>query len=107
MALTELFDRVLPQPPSPPGHERGKPVFPSGHTFGPLAVGLAGSYVLGRERLVSPRFSVPAALTIPLVSAATRVVEEKHWGSDVLGGALGGVAVAGAILAAYELMRES
>jgi membrane-associated phospholipid phosphatase len=106
-ALTELFDRVLPQPPTPPGHAEGKSVFPSGHMFGPLAVGLVSSYVLGRERLSSPGVTVPAALTIPLVSAATRIVEEKHWSSDVLGGALGGIAVAGFILAAYELARES
>jgi membrane-associated phospholipid phosphatase len=107
VALTELFDRVLPQPPTPPGHEPGKPVFPSGHMFGPLTVGLVSSYVLGKERLTSPYVSIPAALTIPLVAAATRVVEEKHWSSDVLGGALGGIAVAGVILAAYELTRES
>ncbi|HEX6751614.1 MAG TPA: hypothetical protein VF092_30250 [Longimicrobium sp.] len=34
-ALNHAFDRVLPQPPAPPGRpSRRKPVFPSGHAFG-------------------------------------------------------------------------
>ena len=102
-ALNPAFDHWLPQPPTPPGHrKRNKPVFPSGHAFGPSAVSLAAAYVLTRERLAHPGLAFPAALAIPAVTAGARMLQEKHWASDVLGGYLGGVAVAAACVAAYE-----
>jgi membrane-associated phospholipid phosphatase len=101
--LNPAFDHLLPQPPAPPGHEsRRKPVFPSGHAFGPATVGLAAAYVLARERLARGGIAIPAALALPLATTAGRVLQEKHWASDVLGGYLGGIAVATACLAAYE-----
>ncbi|HEX8691876.1 MAG TPA: phosphatase PAP2 family protein [Longimicrobium sp.] len=105
-ALNPAFDRWLPQPPTPPGHrKRNKPVFPSGHAFGPGAVSLAAAYVLAREEIARPAATVPVALALPLALAGGRVLEEKHWASDVLGGLLGGLAVAAACLAAYEAVR--
>jgi len=102
-ALNPVFDRWLPQPPAPPGHgSRRKPVFPSGHAFGPSAVSLASAYVLAREGLARPAVAFPVALMVPLVSAGGRMVEEKHWASDVLGGYLGGAAVAAACASVYE-----
>jgi membrane-associated phospholipid phosphatase len=102
-ALNPTFDHFLPQPPAPPGHRsRRKPVFPSGHAFGPTAVSLAAAYVLTRERLARPGIAYPAALAIPAVTAGARMMQEKHWASDVLGGYLGGAAVAAACVAAYE-----
>jgi membrane-associated phospholipid phosphatase len=106
-AINKVFDNALPQPPSPPGQPRGKPVFPSGHAFGPLTVGLVSSYVLARDRLASPAVTLPLSLAIPLVSATTRIVKEKHWGSDIVGGVLGGIAVAGSILALFEWTYDS
>jgi membrane-associated phospholipid phosphatase len=105
-ALNPAFDHWLPQPPTPPGHrKRGKAVFPSGHAFGPAAVSLAAAYVLSRERLARPAVAFPTALAIPAVTAGARMLQEKHWASDVLGGYLGGVAVAAGCLAAYEAAR--
>jgi membrane-associated phospholipid phosphatase len=102
-ALNPVFDRWLPQPPAPPGHaSRRKPVFPSGHAFGPSAVSLASAYVLAREGLARPAVAFPVALMVPMVSAGGRMIEEKHWASDVLGGYLGGTAVAAACVSAYE-----
>ncbi|HEX8276673.1 MAG TPA: phosphatase PAP2 family protein [Longimicrobiaceae bacterium] len=102
-ALNPAFDRWLPQPPAPPGHRsRRKPVFPSGHAFGPSSVALASAYVLAREGLARPAVAFPVALMLPLVTAGGRMVEEKHWASDVLGGYLGGTAVAAACVGAYE-----
>lgn len=102
-ALNPAFDHWLPQPPPPPGHRsRHKPVFPSGHAFGPGAVSLATAYVLARQGLARPAAAFPVALAIPLATAGGRVLQEKHWASDVLGGYLGGIAVAAACLAAYE-----
>ena len=105
-ALNPAFDRLLTQPPAPPGHRsRRKPVFPSGHAFGPGAVALSTAYVAAREGIARPGVTLPAAVAVPLVLSGGRVLEEKHWASDVLGGCLGGVAVAAACLAAYEAVR--
>lgn len=77
-------------------------MFPSGHAFGPSAVSLASAYVLAREGFARPAVAFPVALMVPLVSAGGRMIEEKHWASDVLGGYLGGTAVAAACVSAYE-----
>jgi undecaprenyl-diphosphatase len=103
--LNGKFDELLPQPPAPPGHPRGKPVFPSGHAFGPGAISFATAYVMAREGLARPAVAAPAALAVPLTLAGSRMVVEKHWASDVLGGCLAGVAVAAACLAGYEAAR--
>jgi membrane-associated phospholipid phosphatase len=105
--LTRLFDRVLPQPPAPPGHEDPhKPVFPSGHAFGTMAVGLTAAYSLSRSSVVAPGRAFLSALAIPVVSAGGRFVEERHWPTDIVGGALGGLAVAGLAAAVFELTAE-
>jgi membrane-associated phospholipid phosphatase len=102
--LTRLFDRVLPQPPTPPGHEdRTKPSFPSGHAFGPTAVGLTAAYALSRAALVPPGRAFLLALAVPVITAGGRFVEERHWLSDIFGGIMGGTAVAAAAGAGYEL----
>jgi len=105
-ALNPAFDRLLPQPPAPPGHpSRGKPVFPSGHAFGPGAVSLAAAYVLSREGIAPAAVLFPAALAVPAVTAGGRMLVQKHWASDVAGGLLGAVAVAALCLSAYEAAR--
>ena len=105
-ALNPAFDHLLPQPPAPPGHRsRSKPVFPSGHAFGPGAVSLAAAYVLAREGIARPGIALPAAAAVPVLTAGPRMLVQKHWASDVLGGWLGGVCVAAACLAAYEATR--
>lgn len=102
-ALSEAFDELLPQPPAPPGRSSpDHPVFPSGHAFGTSAVGLAAAYVLAREGCAHPLLGFPTAMAIPLASSAARLVEEKHWISDILGGHLAAVALAALMLAAYE-----
>ena len=107
-ALNPTFDHVLPQPPAPPGHpSRRKPVFPSGHAFGPGAVAFSAAYVLVREKLARPGTALPVAALLPLATAGGRVLQEKHWASDVLGGYLGGLALAAACAAAYEAVRET
>ncbi|CAA9319452.1 MAG: hypothetical protein AVDCRST_MAG68-1869 [uncultured Gemmatimonadetes bacterium] len=103
--LNPAFDRWLPQPPPPPGHPPDRPVFPSGHAFGPGALSLATAYVLAREGLARPAVTFPVAMTVPLLMSGARVLEEKHWASDVLGGYLGGIALAAGCLAGYEAVR--
>jgi len=106
-ATAQLFDRVLPQPPAPPGHRaRTKPVFPSGHAFGTGTVSMTAGYVLAREGLMSREAAVATALGLPLISAGGKMLEEKHWGSDVLGGLLAAVSMSAACLAIYEAVRD-
>jgi hypothetical protein len=105
-ALAPAFDRWLPQPPAPPGHaDVHAPVFPSGHTFGPGTVALASAYVLAREGIAPMALALPAAFALPLATAGGKLVAQKHWMSDVAGGYLGALAVAGACCAAYERAR--
>jgi membrane-associated phospholipid phosphatase len=106
-ALNPIFDRWLPQPPVPPGRRRKpKSVFPSGHAFGPGAIALTGAWVLSREGLARPAVAFPLALATPAITAGGRLLEEKHWASDVLGGYLGAVALAAGCLSAYEATRS-
>lgn len=93
--LTRVFDRVLPQPPAPPGHaDPNKPVFPSGHAFGPTAVGLTMAYTLSRAAVVHPGRAFLLAAAVPVITAGGRFAEERHWLSDIIGGIAGGAAVA-------------
>jgi membrane-associated phospholipid phosphatase len=104
--LNPLFDRWLPQPPPPPGRRRKrKAVFPSGHAFGPGAVALTAAWVMSRERVARPAVAFPLALTAPVITAGPRLIEEKHWLSDVFGGYLGAATLAATCLAAYEATR--
>lgn len=106
-ALNPAFDRLLPQPPAPPGHRsRNKPVFPSGHAFGPGAIAFAAAYVLWREEVAPPAVAFPLAVAVPTITAGSRIVAQKHWISDVLGGYLAGIAVAATSLAVYEATRR-
>lgn len=105
-ALNPAFDEVLPQPPAPPGHRsRNKPVFPSGHAFGPGAVVFTTAYVAAREGIARPGAAAAAAAAVPLATAGGRVLVEKHWASDVLGGYLAALSLAAACAAVYEVAR--
>jgi membrane-associated phospholipid phosphatase len=107
LLLTKAFDRWLPQPPTPPGHENPrKPVFPSGHAFGTGAVGLTSAYLLAERGHARPGIALPIAAALPLVLGGARMLDERHWVSDVVGGYLGGIAIAATCLAGYEMLRE-
>jgi membrane-associated phospholipid phosphatase len=104
--VNPLFDKVLPQPPPPPGRRSNpKPTFPSGHAFGLGAVALASAYVLHREDVVGPAAAAPIALLPPLIGGAAKVVEQKHWPSEVAGGFLVAVVIASLSVLVYELER--
>jgi membrane-associated phospholipid phosphatase len=104
--VNPLFDKVLPQPPPPPGRRSNpKPTFPSGHAFGLGAVALAAAYVLHREDVVGTAAAAPIALLPPLVGGVAKVIEEKHWPSEVAGGLLVAVVIASLSVLVYELER--
>ena len=104
--VNPLFDEILPQPPLPPGRRaEPKPSFPSGHTFGLGAVALAVAYVLRREEIVGRAAAVPIGLLPPLIGGAARVIEKKHWPSEVAGGLLVAIVIASLSSLVYELER--
>jgi len=106
--LSQVFDRVLPQPPAPPGHRRKrKPVFPSGHAFGPGAIGWTAAYVFSREGRVQPGLAAVPAVLYPALMVSGKLVEEKHWASDALGGLLAALALSASSAALYEIRRDA
>ena len=101
-----LFDKLLPQPPLPPGHKADpKPTFPSGHAFGLGAVALTIAYIFHREGLIGPEAAVPIALLPPLIGGVAKMIERRHWPSEVAGGLLVAVAIASWSALVYELER--
>ena len=103
-ALNHVFDDVLPQPPAPPGRPSpDHPVFPSGHPFGTSAVALTAAYVLSREGAARAAIVFPVAMLIPVTTSAARLLEEKHWISDILGGHLAALCLASLTLGLYEV----
>ena len=104
--VNPLFDKVLPQPPSPPGRRADrKPSFPSGHAFGVGAVTLAAAYLLHREKVIGPAAAALLALLPPVISGGANIVEKKHWPSEVAGGLLVAAAIASLSTLLYELER--
>lgn len=100
---SEAIELGSPHHEPPPG--RGDPSvqsFPSGHTLEPLAVGLVSAVVLAREGVRSPALTA-LGLVSPALAGLGRLVLDRHWASDVAGGALAGLAVAGACLGAHAL----
>lgn len=86
---------------------RGKTeaAYPSGHTADATAVVLTSAYVLVREGLLPPHIALPAAIALAFVTGISRVALGWHWGTDVLGGWLAGIAVASQCGLLYEHMR--
>ncbi|HEU4537107.1 MAG TPA: phosphatase PAP2 family protein, partial [Polyangiaceae bacterium] len=71
----------------------------------PTAAVITGAYVLVREGVASPWVAVPVALAWA-GTALGRLVLDRHWVSDSLGGYLAGVALGTACAGAYELARD-
>lgn len=106
--MANFFDEVLFHRPPPPGHPNPEtPSFPSGHALQLAAVSLTAGYVLTRERLAPAAIAVPLALGIPLASSGTRLYQDRHWASDVLGGWVAAIALASWCSAGYELVPEA
>ncbi len=76
--------------------------FPSGHSMSACAVPAILSYVLARERLISPAGAIALATIPPLGVGMTRLYLRKHWATDVLAGWAAGLALAGGAAAWYE-----
>jgi membrane-associated phospholipid phosphatase len=104
--VNPLFDKILPQPPPPPGRKVDrKPSFPSGHAFGLGGVAMTAAYVLRREKVIGPAAAIPLALLPPVIGGVAKIIEKKHWPSEVAGGLLVGAVIASLSALVYELER--
>lgn len=82
-----------------------EPAFPSGHTADATAVLLTSAWLMVREGLLPPAIAWPLAIVVSIVTGISRVALGWHWGSDVVGGWLTGIAVAAECTVLYERMR--
>jgi membrane-associated phospholipid phosphatase len=107
-AVSHLFESSFPHRPAPPGKRknRSEPSFPSGHSLETAATALTTAYVLAREGRADAWFTVPVSVIVPAISGAGRLVLDRHWTTDVVGGWLAGTAIAACCAAAYELMPD-
>ena len=102
-ALSPALDAWLPQPPVGPRRRPvDHPVFPSGHAFRTTAIASTTAYVLSRECLVRGAHAWPVAAAASAAIGVSRLIRQKHLVSDVIGGWLAGLVVAGVASALYE-----
>jgi undecaprenyl-diphosphatase len=106
-ALAFGLQRALPSHAAPPGrHKPNQPSFPSKHALQTAAVGLTTAWALSREMDGPARVLSPAAALVPLAIGAGRMVLDRHWASDVVGGWVAGVAVAAGCALLYETLED-
>lgn len=107
VAASKAFEAMMFGVRQPAGHpEPDGKSFPSGHSLELAALALTAGYVVVRERLAPAAIAVPLALAVPVASGAGRLYLDRHWGSDVIGGWMAGLALASWCAAAYELVPE-
>jgi undecaprenyl-diphosphatase len=100
-----LHIRIVP--PGHPEHAKRKPSFPSGHALESTAVALTTAYVISREDILPPIAAFGVAGAIAGAATLGRLVLDRHWVSDVIGGTLLGIAVAAGCAAAYESLAPA
>jgi membrane-associated phospholipid phosphatase len=103
--LPVLLDRTMSRRlPPPERQEPSKQSYPSGHALQTSAVAVATSYVLMREGL-APGWSVAPLGLASLAAGAGRLVLDRHWTSDLLGGYFAGIALGATCAGVYERGR--
>jgi undecaprenyl-diphosphatase len=103
--LPVVLDRVTARRlPPPERYERSKQSYPSGHALQTSALALTTTYVMHREKLGSPGWLAPLG-PLSLAAGLSRLLLDRHWASDVLGGYCAGIALGAASSGLYELSR--
>lgn len=103
--LPAVLDRWTVQRLSPVERVGGrKQSYPSGHALRTSAMAISVGYVMQRERLASPAWLTPLA-PLSLATGVGRLILDRHWTSDVVGGYCAGIALGAASAGLYELGR--
>ena len=76
--------------------------FPSGHTTAATAIALTTAYVLTRQGAVDSLDAFGVGVGVPILMGTCRVAADEHWTTDVIGGWIGGAAVAAAAASLFE-----
>jgi len=104
IGASHLFDAVLPQKTPPPGRKApADPHFPSGHALHSTAVLTIGAWVLSREGMLSGKAAATGAAVLALALGFDRLVQDRHWTSDVVAGWLAAISIAGLAATGYEV----
>jgi undecaprenyl-diphosphatase len=102
--LPLVLERVATRRGAPPErHEPSKQSYPSGHALQSSAVALTTTYVMHRENLGSGWLAPLGPLS--LATGLSRLLLDRHWASDILGGYCAGIALAATSSGLYELSR--
>ncbi len=99
-------EKFLPRRHAPWGRMSvTEPSFPSGHALRAATVTLVTAYVLVRENVGKSKVAIPVAVAIPALTALHALYLDRHWATDILGGWLGAVAIAGLCAYGYEVTQ--
>jgi membrane-associated phospholipid phosphatase len=104
--LPRVLDRAM-QRRRPPFERREpwKQSYPSGHALQTSAMALTTGYVLYREG-VGPRWTSAPLGIASFLAGAGRLLLDRHWSSDVIGGYFAGIALGAASAGLYELAAQ-
>ena len=101
-ALVAISAKLLTTRARPPGGmDHISWSFPSGHTATSTAVLFTIAFVMMREKVLSGRVGLVAAGAGAILIGVSRVYRDAHWATDVVGGWMSGLAVAGLSIALY------
>ena len=106
IGASHLFDAILKQRTPPPGRRApADPHFPSGHALHSTALVTISAWVLSREGLVDKKTAATGAGLLALALGFDRLVQDRHWTSDVVAGWLAAISIAGLVATGYESAR--
>jgi undecaprenyl-diphosphatase len=95
-----------PRPPRAVREGKTGPSFPSGHAAASSSLAWTLSYVLARERLAPRTVLWILAVLGPAVAGGSKLYDERHWLTDILGGLAAGAAIAAATAALHDATRN-
>ncbi len=107
VAASHIFDVTLPQKTPPPGRRAPfDPHFPSGHALHSASFLAIAAWVLTREGLVPGKRAAGIATALALSLGVDRLIADRHWPTDVVGGWLAAAAIAAVTGAGYERLSR-
>ena len=107
IAASHIFDATLPQSTPPPGRKAPfDPHFPSGHALHSTALLATTAWVFGREGSTNGKLIAAGAGALAGALGVDRLIQDRHWTSDVVAGWLAAIAIASTAASVYELSKR-